>query len=136
MNPVNRAFFIAIGAITLFLQTARTQSITSAEYFIDSDPGPCNGSAITISAGGTIDENVNVPANVIAGLSDGYHRIVCRVLDGAGDWSVAFTRTFRKVSPQSLEPTPDIIDGEYFFDLDPGTGSGTPISVSPNTSLD
>lgn len=71
--------------------------MTAAEYYIDTDPGPGNGTPVPLptnkwSHGFVID----VPPSVIASLSSGFHWITGRVRNSNGNWSVAFTRGFLK----------------------------------------
>ncbi len=111
------------------------QTITQAEYYIDSDPGPGNGTAISVTSGGTISKVVNVPASTIAPLSTGTHFLVCRVRDSEGDWSVAFAYPFYKSDPPSPGVTPDITAAEYYIDIDPGPGNGTSFPITSATSI-
>lgn len=51
-------------------------TITQAEYFIDSDPGVGNAQALTISSGSTINETLIIPLN---GISEGIHVLHIRI---------------------------------------------------------
>jgi sensor domain CHASE-containing protein len=112
-------------AMTVFITTARSQNITSAEYFIDTDPGRGNGVPITVPAPGAI---VNFTANVsTTSLSAGFHFVAIRAKDANGVWGLFETRGFYISS--STTNAADITAAEYFFDVDPGSGNGTAASV-------
>jgi hypothetical protein len=108
-----------------FITTARSQSITAAEYFIDADPGKGNGTAITISTPADI---VNFTANIpTASLGNGFHFAAMRVKDVNGIWGLFETRGFYISS--AATNAANITAAEYFFDNDPGPGNGTTLSV-------
>lgn len=106
-----RAFFIS-------------ESITAAEYYIDSDPGFGLGTPVAITPGGSIDQNLALSA---AALPAGAHRLYLRTRSSSGSWSFAEARTFY-VQEQ-------IVQAEYYFDTDPGLGSGTPLAVGTGTTI-
>lgn len=96
--------------ISAFFLTAAPLSglsaiVTSAEYFIDVDPGPGKGTAVPASSpGATSALVINIPRPTIAALSEGVHTLACRVKDDAGNWSIAFYRTFFKEGPAEVTP--------------------------------
>ncbi|MFZ2906632.1 MAG: T9SS type A sorting domain-containing protein [Cyclobacteriaceae bacterium] len=99
------------------------QTVSRAEYFFDTDPGPGNGTPISIVASDLITFTETIPTT---GLEPGYHQLYVRTKTSNGNWSL-------------FEPREFIIDGgiiaaEYFFDTDPGIGNGTPLSITPITS--
>jgi hypothetical protein len=78
----------------------------AVEYFFDNDPGPGSGNVVTVvNPASTLNTAVNVPPAKIAALSDGTHSIACRVQDLAGNWSVAFSRSFFKQTVPDVPPT-------------------------------
>ncbi len=102
--------------------------ITQFEYFIDEDPGYGSGTPVPVSdftaSGGSIHHAF--PVTVLAGLSNGLHRLFFRAKDGDGSWSQTAFRLFYKdqfVSKNSGE----IVAMEYFIDNDPGYGNGSSI---------
>jgi hypothetical protein len=100
--------------------------ITAAEYFIDTDPGVGNGTALTMS-GGVIDENYNIPTT---GLSDGVHKLYVRAINADGTWSLYDKNVFY-VNPNNSNSAL-ITAAEYFFDTDPGVGNGTALTMTGN----
>jgi PKD repeat protein len=119
----SRGFYISTA-------TANAGNITAAEYFIDSDPGIGNGTALNVGATST---TVNFTATVPLGsLSAGFHFVAIRTRDANGKWGLFENRGFY-VTGQTTNVS-DIIAAEYYFDSDPGVGSGTAISISFATS--
>lgn len=110
-------------------------NINKAEYFIDTDPGLGNGTSIPLSSGQTIP-NLAVSVNV-ASLSGGLHTLFIRTRDGAGKWSITNSSNFVKVqSPYSNPYTAGNINKlEYYFDTDPGFGSGINIPVTAGADI-
>ncbi len=105
---------------------ANNSSISSAEYFVDTDPGVGNGTALTVS-GNTINTDLNVPTT---GLSDGVHKLYVRLINSDGNWSL-YDKNIFYVNPNNSNLA-SIASSEYFIDTDPGVGNGTSIAVSGN----
>jgi hypothetical protein len=106
------------------------------EWFIDKDPGPGNGTAITNTQVLDItDLSVPVP---LTGIKHGVHRLFIRTMDGHGSWSLSAAATFENLHP-AYTAAPDapapISQLEFFFDKDPGIGRGTIQAVTPNTNI-
>lgn len=95
------------------------QNITRAEYFFDTDPGTGNGTQISVSGSDTVDFTASV---VTTGLDPGEHYLYLRTWDDRGVWS---HHTRKRVWIY-----PNIDAAEYFFDNDPGIGSGIALSIS------
>jgi hypothetical protein len=99
-------------------------SLSQAEYFWDADPG--EGSATPLLA---IDGNFNSAYEKVAvtGLnapSVGMHKFSIRIKDNQGVWSPVFTNIVNVEA--TTTPTPiSLSQAEYFWDTDPGEGSGT-----------
>ena len=102
-------------------------NITSAEYFFDTDPGFGNALAAAVTAGQNI--NFNFTGN-IAALANGLHYLYVRTRDINGKWSLSIPQLFYK-EPVINNPIPNIVGAEYYVDNDPGFGSGTAFTVSP-----
>jgi len=111
---------VTVGSTT----TPTPISLSQAEYFWDADPG--EGSATPLLA---IDGNFNSAFEKVAvtGLnapSTGMHKFSVRVKDNQGVWSPVFTNIVNVGS--TTTPTPiSLSQAEYFWDTDPGEGSGT-----------
>lgn len=116
---------------------AAPQNVTAAEYFIDTDPGIGNGTAIALTAGTDIS---NVSAAIdLTGLPTGTHRLYIRTKSVDGKWSFANIREFIIDFDPVYSPSPtapqNIVAAEYFIDADPGLGSATAISVSAGLDI-
>jgi len=111
--------------------------IVTAEYFFDEDPGPGNGSPITIVAGDTIS---NLSMISTTGLDPGQHLLFTRTRDSLGAWSLAHDHQFHvydTTAPSQLASSAPLVTYEYFFDTDPGAGNGQKIPfTSPGDSID
>lgn len=113
------------------------QNIIAAEYFIDTDPGFGGGTSIAITPGLELS---NLPVTInTASLPAGTHRLFIRTLNTEGKWSLAALREFSADLDISYPTAPaapqNIVAAEYFFDSDPGFGSGTPITVTPGQDI-
>lgn len=105
--------------------TSNSASLTAAEYFIDNDPGPGNGTPVSIGAtGNTVSFTALIPA---AALSNGFHNLAIRVKDANEVWSLFESRPFYIAT--TLANAGAITSAEYFFDNDPGPGNGQPLPV-------
>lgn len=122
---MKKTLLLLFGCVWTFSMAA--QNIDRAEYFIDSDPGFGNGTAITVSVPAS-DVTLNFSAN-LGSVSSGFHTLYVRGRDENGIWSIGYAHAFFKTygSSPALE---DIVAMEYFIDSDPGLGSATPVAVS------
>ena len=101
--------------------------ISSAEYFIDDDPGFGDATVIPVETAGN---DLTLSFNVNAGeLSQGFHTIVIRACDELGKWSHPTFQNFYIFNVMGITES-DIVKAEYFIDDDPGFGNGTAIPVT------
>ena len=104
---------------------SNTTNITAAEYFIDSDPGPGNAIPAGIGGAGQIVQFVaNIPLSIISG----FHFLAIRVKDEEGKWSLFEQRGFY-VIPTPVD-APPIVAAEYFYDVDPGAGNASALTIN------
>lgn len=104
------------------------RTITAAEYYFNSDPGPGNGIPIPILASPAPRITVDVPQETIAALPDGVHFLVARVKDEEDNWSIAFSRPFHKEDPVEIDPRLTRVDYQWYHEGEPRS---TPISLTP-----
>jgi Bacterial TSP3 repeat len=110
---------------------ASTPLGTTAEYYIDGDPGPGNGTAVTLPAGKwTHGLVIDVPAARIATLTPGFHWITGRIRNANGDWSVAFTRGFLKEDLTADAASALVSHIEYRW-FSKGAPVGQPVRLDP-----
>lgn len=112
--------------ITQF-QKSENLKLTEAEYFFDTDPGI--GSATKLSFSDNSNEFSENYALDISNLSEGFHLFAIRVKNEEGFWSLYSKRTFY-INRNFSSIDDEIVSAEYFFDTDPGIGSGTIITLS------
>lgn len=109
---------------------AISYAISDAEYFIDSDPGIGNGESVSITEDFTVAESFSFSS---LGVEEGFHRLYLRVKDTNGNWSVYDNQMFHVTAPVLAA---EIIEAEYFFDVDPGIGNGMQIAVTDGFSVE
>jgi len=119
---MKRLFIVLL--LILSVTTAFTQIVNKAEYFFDTDPGPGNGTPITISNPGV---SVVFPVSIPVNLSPGFHWLAIRVKDSDGRWSLFSKRSFFIAQPAT--DLPIITGAEYFYDNDPGVGNGNSLPI-------
>ncbi len=107
-----------------------TPNITVMEYFWDTDPGAGNGTASPVGTPAATVNNISTIS--AAGISQGIHYLYTRAKDATGIWGL-FDGTIVYVG---APPPSATIKLEYFWDSDPGTGNGTPLTpVSPGVTI-
>jgi len=104
-------------------------NITKVEYFIDTDPGYGNGTAVSITPGTDLASQT-IAVNP-ASLAEGIHLLGLRAQDANGSWSLGQRWLFVKPFSASVDPPAarNILQAEYYFDADPGFGKGFPIAI-------
>jgi hypothetical protein len=134
--------FLVLGAGGLFAE-GNTTNISAAEYFVDTDPGEGNATALT-AQDGAFDSEVEAIAPVdlnVTGLSVGPHLIGIRYKDDNNTWGDVLYQTIHVYdanpsvsgsggssgggSGGSSVGFATITAAEYFVDTDPGEGNGT-----------
>lgn len=113
------------------------EDLVAAEYFIDTDPGPGNGTPL---AGVTPGTTVSLTDNIdVTGFGSGVHTLNVRFRDAQGRWGITRTANFF-IQGELPESLPDVIfpivEAEYFIgNEDPGVGNATPINVAPGAPI-
>jgi hypothetical protein len=130
-----RQVILLILVFSLIGYTSKAQQINRAEYFIDLDNGPGSGTPITvITSGNSVNQLFAVP---VSSLSPGFHRLGTRCRNTNGIWSQQLTSLFYVLPANASLGNANINRAEYFVDVDPGVGLGTPISItSPGATID
>lgn len=114
----------------LLASSAIAQSVTELEYFFDSDPGFGNGTSIFVTE---VDGEVNYEGSIVASsLSSGIHTLYIRAKNSDDEWGL----TIKKLILVDQGEAREIEALEYFFDEDPGYGSGTAIPITASAQID
>ncbi len=109
-------------------------NITRVEYYVDTDPGRGNGTALPISPATDLP---GLSFNVdLVPLNQGVHLVGIRSRDANGAWSHDNKWIFLKPFATGVAtPQPNITRVEYYVDTDPGYGNGISLGVTPGTDL-
>ncbi|MFV9644502.1 MAG: putative Ig domain-containing protein [Desulfobacterales bacterium] len=99
------------------------ETIAGAEYFIDNDPGPGNGTPLSAKDGvfDSAEEDLDISSIATTGLSEGVHTLYVRFKDSLDRWGASLGQEFAVSRPIAYTPlTP----------VQPATGDGLiPLSV-------
>src|SRR3989344_2677407 len=121
---------------TLTLSVWGQKVVTQGEYFWDTDPGQGNGIALT-ATDGNFDETLEdlfASGIDVSTLSLGAHSFNVRIKGQDANWSGVFKQTIYLEGPlTTITRTINVTQGEYFWDTDPGKGSGTPLLATDGT---
>jgi len=101
--------------------------LSAGEWFLDTDPGIGNGTAITFAQGNTVNSTIALNN---AALVAGFHNLFIRVKDVLNVWSHYEGRTFYVIPTTTNAIQPNLVAGEWFIDTDPGLGNGTAINFT------
>lgn len=120
--------YIAIAL--LMISNAYSQNISRIEYFVNTDPGFGQGTAIAGFLPTT--DVVNLAANIdLSAASNGLNKVYFRSKDVNGKWSTTNYVSFVK---QTLLIT-NVVKAEYFINTDPGFGLGTDLIVNGTANV-
>ncbi len=105
--------------------------VDAAEYYIDHDPGYGLANPITVAAPASmVDLAQSISTDA---LSHGFHQLFIRVF-AEGSWGLPESRMIYVDPSGGGEPV--VIDQiEYYFDADPGYGSGTLLNIGASANL-
>jgi hypothetical protein len=119
--------------LTGLAQIGYGQNIVLVEYFVDTDPG--FGNATAIGGFSASPEVANLKFSVpVASLTEGVHRLYIRAKDANGKWSFVSEHLFLKETLPTSLVNVDYV--EYFIDADPGYGAGTSVPLTASTTVE
>ena len=101
---------------------SQSPQVLTAEYFWDTDPGAGLATVMDASDGNFSSAFEQLIANATA-PSAGVHKLFVRVKGSDGAWATTFTVIVDVVALRHVKVT----QAEYFWDTDPGAGSGSPM---------
>ncbi|WP_153038449.1 T9SS type A sorting domain-containing protein [Balneola sp. EhC07] len=123
-------FLTNVLLVMLLASPLMGQTVTQLEYFFDSDPGFGNGISISVTE---VDGEVTYEGSIMtSSLSRGLHTLFIRAKNSDDEWGL----TIKKLILVDQGEAREIETLEYFFDEDPGHGSGTAISISASAQID
>ncbi len=96
--------------------------ITAAEYSLDGGPWQMMDAADGFF--GDPEEWLSGEFIIPTDLSFGDHTVAVRAQDNFGNWGIAKSRSFKV---WEFNPYKTLIGAEFFADVDPGEGNGTPL---------
>ena len=126
---IRKGILVCFGLLILHQGTAQP-NISRIEYYVDTDPGFGNGTAVTYS--GTNDIATSFILNIVS-LSSGSHIVGVRSKDASGVWSL--DNKFLFLKPYSGTVPADISNIEYYVDADPGYGNATALSFTGTSDV-
>jgi hypothetical protein len=109
------------------LTWAQFSSVTSAEYFWNTDPGQGLGTAMTADDGNFNDAIEAAMMQSSSFPSVGAHTFNVRMRDASNNWGPVFSTIIVIDNPTTSQREIKVSAAEYFWDTDPGEGSGTPM---------
>ncbi len=86
--------------------------LVALEYYIDVDPGPGQGTQISVTPGDTIVKDISIPVDA---LTHGFHTVYFRSLDSTGSWSVLHKELILVKQTPTPTALPDIVKLEYHY---------------------
>ncbi len=96
-----------------------SQSVVSAEYYWDNDPGIGSATSLNVNTpGSSIDENFTISTS---GLSQSEHLLCIRTMNNLGEWSTIENKSVH---------VHQFTSAEYFWDQDLGLGSGNALALN------
>jgi hypothetical protein len=122
MNNLRNSFSKSgLWVFLMVLMSSISQAqLAGFEYFWNTDPGLGNG--ILVSFDVPQDEIIEAFDIPTTGLPQGRHILYTRALNVDGTYGITNSKEIYLVSY--------LAEGEYFWDVDPGQGNGTPLLVN------
>ena len=123
MSFFKRKIILLIPCLVFSVSIFSQGKLKGAEYFWNTDPGEGSGEVMN-----AVDGQFNsgfeqaIKSAIISPPNSGLNLFCVRFKDSSGTWGPVFKRTiFAEQSPRNIK----VSLGEFFWDTDPGLGSGT-----------
>ena len=107
---------------------ARDIRVQQGEFFFDSDPGEGNGTLLLAFDGNWTDA-VEMGTTSVAAPTIGDHLLYVRMRGADGTWSNEY-KTVLHISAPVPARSIAVVNGEYFWDTDPGEGNGIALTAA------
>jgi len=121
-----KKYIYSIIAMLIITWCPAQMYVSQAEYFWDTDPGAGNGTAVSAADGTFNNAFEQLTKSGIATPGNGLHKLSIRIKDNTGVWGPVFANVIN-VQQTSGASVMAIAQAEYFWDTDPGVGSGTAV---------
>ena len=115
-------------SVLVMIQGNDVFEIVAAEYFWDTDPGVGNGTPININPDFSITSQLTLTADIAPGI----HYLHIRLMDESNSWS-HYQRIMVIVEENLIR---EIVNMEYFWDVDPGVGNATTVDFDDVFNFD
>ena len=112
-------------------EVVENNDVVAMEWFIDTDPGFGQATAISFAAGPSKTMSLLIPLENQIPL--GFHKFFIRAKDASGKWSLVQSQNFYKI--KELPTLQNITRVEYYLGADPGFGQGIEIPVTDGTTV-
>ena len=123
-----KQFIITVLLLTIAIHVHSQSNTVQVEYFLDADSGFGMNTVLDI-ASPDIDITEAVLADIPASTSVGYHKLYIRAKDIDGNWSHTVRKNIEIFAPVEN----NVIEGEYFIDLDSEFGVANTFNINPQT---
>jgi len=122
--------FFSILMIAFFTFPGFSQTVEKAEYYLDSDPGQGNGTALSATDGTFSDLSERLTGE-LSSLQPGPHLLSVRLQNSDNEWSPSVSSVIYSNDELSSasENVLSVSMAEYFIDSDPGEGNGTLLTI-------
>ena len=108
--------------------------IVEKEFFFDTDPGPGNGPSATFAT--PLDSIASNTSLATDALAPGFHTLNVRAKNTDGTWGLFQKRTFFIQDSTEVGESPLLVEGQWFFDSDPGVGNPIIFPIIASDTLD
>ncbi len=117
--------------IAPILSKIEAPKIAAVEYFWETDKGVTASNVKYLEAS---DSTFLVDSVALSGQSAGFKRFFVRVMDNNKVWSHYEGRNLF-IAEKSIQNDSLIVEGEYFFDTDPGVAKGISFDVTDSSEI-
>ena len=108
--------------------------LAEQEFFFDLEPGPGNAASSTLAA--PLDSFSSHSSLSTASLAPGFHTLNVRTKNTNGSWGLYQKRSFYILDSTLVGEADKVVEGQWFFDNDPGAGNPITFPVIADDTID
>jgi len=127
---MNKQLLKILFLLHLLVAFVQAQNLFEAEYFFDFDPGFGMGIPVNATEG---DSVFSFSADT-SSLTPGFHIMYVRARNNAGQWTQHVLKPFFIPATYPDTTRSKVLYAEYYFDMDPGFGNGTGMSLTASNT--